>query len=110
VKLGILLTAGVMSQSTRTALRIAEAALQKGLDVEFFLMDDGVYAVKRGTRTAAADSLARLTEKGAKVALCALNAEQRGISAEGSIPTVLFGSQYDLALLVGSADRFLYFG
>ena len=110
MKLGILLTAGVMSQSSRSALRIAEAALRKGVEVEFFLMDDGIYAVKRGKRTAAADALAALTEKGARIALCALNAEQRGVSAEESLPGVLFGSQYDLALLVSSADRFLYFG
>lgn len=110
MKLGILLTGGTTSQSTRSALRIAEAALAKAMEVELFLMDDGVYAVKRGKRTAAADLLAALAEKGAKVALCALNAEQRGLTPEESIPGVLFGSQYDLALLVSSADRFLYFG
>jgi len=102
MKLGILLTAGVMSQSTRSALRIAEAALRKGVEVEFFLMDDGIYAVKPGKRTAAPDALAALTEKGARVALCALNAEQRGVAGEESLPGVLFGSQYDLALLVGA--------
>ena len=58
MQLGILLTASVMSQSTRSALCIAEAALRKGLEVELFLMDDGVCAVKPGKRTAVADTLA----------------------------------------------------
>jgi sulfur relay (sulfurtransferase) complex TusBCD TusD component (DsrE family) len=110
VKLGVLLTAGVMSESTRSALRIAGAARAKGLEVEVFLMGDGVYAVKRGKRTTAADSLSALIDGGTSVALCALNAEQRGVTAAEAIPGVLFGSQYDLALLMGSADRFVYFG
>jgi sulfur relay (sulfurtransferase) complex TusBCD TusD component (DsrE family) len=110
VKLGMLLTAGVGSESARTVLRLARAARAKGHDVELFLMDDGVYAVKPGKRTPVADELAGLIEGGATVALCALNAEQRGVTAGEAVPGVLFGSQYDLALLIGAADRFMSFG
>jgi len=110
VKLGMLLTAGVASESARTALRLARAARTQGHDVELFLMDDGVYGVKRGKRTPVADEMASLIEGGAVVALCALNAEQRGVTADEAVPGVLFGSQYDLAMLIGSADRFMSFG
>ena len=110
MKFGMLLTGGVASEGARTALRLARAARAKGHDVELFLMDDGVYAVKRGKRTPVADELASLIEGGGVVALCALNAEQRGVTSDEAVPGVLFGSQYDLALLIGSADRFMSFG
>ena len=110
MKIGMLLTAGVADESARTALRVARAARAKGHDVELFLMDDGVYAVKRGTRTPVADELASLVEGGVVVALCALNAEQRGVTKDEAVPGVLFGSQYDLAQLIDSADRFVSFG
>ncbi len=110
MKIGMLLTAGIASESARTALRIARAARAKGHDVELFLMDDGVYAVKRGKRTPVADELASLIEGGASVALCALNAEQRGVTQAEAVPGVLFGSQYDLAQSIDAADRFLSFG
>ena len=110
MKLGMLLTAGVASESARTALRLARAARTQGHDVELFLMDDGVYGVKRGKRTPVADEMASLIEGGAVVAWCALNAEQRGVTADEAGPGVLFGSQYDLAMLIGSADRFMSFG
>jgi sulfur relay (sulfurtransferase) complex TusBCD TusD component (DsrE family) len=73
-------------------------------------MDDGVYAVKCGKRTPLADELASLIDGGATVALCALNAEQRGVTSAEAVPGVLFGSQYDLALLIGAADGFMSFG
>ncbi len=59
----MLLTAGVASESARTALRLARAARAKGHDVELFLMDDGVYAVKPGKRTPVADDLASLIDE-----------------------------------------------
>jgi sulfur relay (sulfurtransferase) complex TusBCD TusD component (DsrE family) len=110
VKIGMLLTAGVAGEGARTALRIARAARAKGHEVELFLMDDGVYAVKRGKRTPLADELASLVEGGATASLCALNAEQRGVAKDEAAPGVVFGSQYDLAQLIDSADRFLSFG
>lgn len=109
MKLGILLTTLPLNQGTRSALKIAEAALRRGITVELFLMGDGIYNVKQGEKARSAEAISRLISQGAKVALCALNAQQRGVGEEEAIAGVLFGSQYDLALLVAEADRFLSF-
>ena len=42
--------------------------------------------------------------------LCALNAEQRGVTKDEAAAGVLFGSQYDLAQMIDAADRFMSFG
>lgn len=98
-KLGFMLATSTESENTRTVIKLAEAALARGLEVSIFLMCDGVYNMK-------VDSLNALAEQGAKLSLCAHNAEERQLEKKGPI---LFGSQYDLADIVAQSDRFLAF-
>jgi sulfur relay (sulfurtransferase) complex TusBCD TusD component (DsrE family) len=98
-KLGILLTTSSESENTHTVIRLAEAALATGKEVEMFLMCDGVYHLND-------PRLEELTKKGVKVAVCAQNCLERKVERK---PFVLWGSQYDLAVMVKESDRFLSF-
>ncbi len=98
-KLGILLTTSPENENTHTVVRLAEAALATGKQVEMFLMCDGVYHLND-------HRLEELTKKGVKVAVCAQNCLERKVERK---PFVLWGSQYDLAILVKESDRFLSF-
>jgi len=64
------------------------------------LMYDGVYNVHK-------KEFAHLADKGVRIAVCAMNAEQRSVQKVGGI---LFGSQYDHACIAGEVDRFISFG
>lgn len=97
-KLGIMLTTGVEAENTRTVQKLAEAALRQGHEVAIFLMDDGVFSIP---------ALQGLAAQGTNLAICAYNAEQRGV---GKVEGVLWGSQYDWAHIVHDSDRVLTFG
>jgi len=98
-KLGILLATSPENENTHTVIRLAETALADGKQVELFLMCDGVYHLNDAR-------LEGLTQKGAKVVVCAQNCLERKVERK---PFVLWGSQYDLALLMKESDRFFSF-
>ncbi|MGR3295099.1 MAG: DsrE family protein [Candidatus Bathyanammoxibius sp.] len=98
-KLGILLTTSPESGNTHTVVRLTEAALSAGVAVEIFLMCDGVYHLRE-------PRLTELSEKGAKVVVCAHNAIERKVEREDFVH---WGSQHDLAMLINESDRFLSF-
>lgn len=98
-KLGILLTTGPECRDAATVIGIADAALRAGHHVEIFFMYDGVNNV--GT-----EKFRDLVKKGARVALCAQNARERGV---GEVPGFVWGSQFDLARSVHECDAFLSF-
>ncbi len=98
-KLGILLTTSSESEDVRTVIKLSEAALRKNMDVEIFLMADGVYNLKF-------ENFIKLSSKGVRIVVCAHNAIERGIN---KIDEVVWGSQWDLAQIAHTADRFLSF-
>jgi len=100
MKLGILLTSSPENENTNTVISISRAAREQGHEVSIFLMYDGVYNVHK-------KEFAQLSDKGVRIAVCALNAEQRKI---GKVDGILFGSQYDHACIAGEVDRFISFG
>lgn len=98
-KLGILLTTSPENENTHTVVRLAETALAEGKQVEIYLMCDGVYHLNDSR-------LEELPKKGAKVVVCAHNCLERKVERK---PFVLWGSQYDLAVLIKESYRFLSF-
>ena len=100
MKLGILLTSSPENENTNTVIEISRAARKQGHEVSIFLMYDGVYNVHKR-------EFAQLADKGVRIAVCALNAEQRKI---GKVDGTLFGSQYDHACIASNVDRFISFG
>jgi len=51
-----------------------------------------------------------LLSQGAKVSLCGVTAEARGVVEAGLYPGIEVASQYELSKIVDRADRFLTFG
>ena len=100
MKLGILLTSSPENENANTVISISRSAREQGHEVSIFLMYDGVYNVHR-------KEFAQLADKGVRIAVCALNAEQRSVQ---KLEGILFGSQYDHACIAGEVDRFISFG
>ena len=93
----ILVTSSPESENSRTLIKITQAAISLGQQVQIFLMCDGVYHIVH-------QDFLSIIEKGAKVILCAHNAHERGLEKK---PGIHFGSQYDLAGMVAQSDSFL---
>jgi sulfur relay (sulfurtransferase) complex TusBCD TusD component (DsrE family) len=110
MRLGILLTTSPEHQDSTTAIRVARAALELGHQVEFFLMDDGVYNVLSSSENLVAKEFSSLLEQGAATTLCGSNCGPRGVTKETVLPGVTLGSQYDHAQILHRSDRFLVFG
>jgi DsrE/DsrF-like family len=99
-KLGIFLSTSPENENTHTVIKLAEAALGHGHEVQIFIMCDGVH-------NAFVPGFEALVDKGARIVLCSHNlAERHRPKIEG---TIVCGSQYDHAQLVGNVDRYLAF-
>lgn len=109
MKLGILLTTSPEHQDVYTAVQLAKAALTQGHEVSFYIMDDGVYALRDHPKNPWAAEFKALLERGAKIAVCAMNCGPRGLEKGEIISGVLWGSQYDHAGIVNQSDRYLAF-
>ncbi|MEE8343161.1 MAG: DsrE family protein [Gammaproteobacteria bacterium] len=96
MKLGIL----VNSDRHLTQLRdITKAALQKGHDVEIFVMDDGAKLLTQ-------DSLVKLIlVPNVSLSVCELSAARHGIDAHNLPGGVSCGGQYGNAMMNHDADR-----
>lgn len=99
MRLGILLTTSSENEDRYTVIKLAESALNRGIKVDIFLMCDGVYNINN-------KSFLSLLDKGANIIVCAQNAHEKGVPKKEGI---LFGSQYDLAIMVNESERFLSF-
>lgn len=102
-RIGVLVASGPAEGDLAAVESAVRGALAAGADVGLFLMDDGVgYASDA--------RLKALIDAGAEVALCAMDAEARGVScAEAAAAGVLIGSQYDHARLLRDSEHFLSF-
>lgn len=98
-RLGILLTTSPADENSFTVVRISQAALSKGLEVEIFLMADGIYNCFR-------EDFLSLSKEGAKITICEQSAKERNITIDAP---VIKGSLYDLAGIMSQVDRFLSF-
>lgn len=102
-KLGIL----ILSRQPASVLKAISAlcceAARRGVEVQMFLMSEGVLHLKD-------QDLEKAMREGARVSFCALNAIQRGLDQDPGYPWGADeSSQYELACMVERADRFLSF-
>ncbi len=97
--LGILLATGPEKFDKNIVIEITEVALEMGIKVKIFLMDDGIYNLYD-------EKFTELIEKGADISLCSLNADERKVK---DVRNVRFGSQFDHAEIVKNCDRYLGF-
>lgn len=98
-KLGILLAAPATAQSSKTAVRLAETALAKNVDVYLYLIDDGVYNLD-------SQPLLNLAKRGLKLFACAYGAQQRGIPVNDK---ATFSGLVVLSDIINGCDRFISF-
>ncbi len=101
------------NQDLDTAIKIADAALEKGHEVGIFLFSDAVLAVNAKVKPVRSDRdipeilQTMIAEKGLKVDICGICMDYRGVTKEmiidGSVPSGL----PELAELVSTSDRFI---
>ncbi|MDO8673259.1 MAG: DsrE family protein [Dehalococcoidia bacterium] len=111
-KIGVLLTLGPFQfENSETAVSIAEAALDKGHEVQMFLYLDGVLnPIKHQTFPDLAampkDRFAGLVARGAKIIACGICVNARGLEkGKEYIEGVKVGGLPDFAEIVGEVDR-----
>lgn len=98
-KLAFLVMTGPDSQDIYNVIGLAEAALEKGIGVDIFLMH-------RGVLNAVVPGLDALADKGAAVTVCAHNAGELKAHRNEKFN---YGSQFDHANIVNGATRYLAF-
>lgn len=102
-------------QDMDSAIKIAEAALNKGHEVAIFLFADAVNAANSRVKPIRVDrnipkKLEELIkEKGLRVDICGLCMEYRGLAAEALIEGARPSGLPELAKLIAESDRFLSF-
>lgn len=95
------------------AVEISEAALEKGHEVNVFLMMDGIYnpvASQNGEPfrvTSASERLGSLVERGVRVSCCRVCMELRGVAHESLVKGVDMGGIFDLSEMVEESDVIL---
>ena len=99
-KLGILLTTSPENEDLHTVIKLCEAAIAAGKEVQLFMMCDGVYGSNCGRLT-------DMIPKGVQIAQCHHNAEERHIEEE-KLP-VKSASQYIFSGIIADVDRLITF-
>ncbi len=111
MQISILLTSSPEHENTYTVGQLSAHFLRAGHGVQLFLMDDGVYnAAKNPSKNRLFSNMHQLMAEGAKIYLCAVTAEARGLAQEDFLEGVELSSQYELSHIVECSDRFLAFG
>lgn len=102
-RLGILLMSDQGHCDLDIICGLSKAAAKMGVQVEVFLMGDGV-------RHLGDPRLEKAIREGARVSFCALNAMERSLNEAPQYPWgAKESTQYDLACIVERSDRFLSF-
>lgn len=99
-KLGILLTTSPENEDMQTVIKLCEAALSQGKEVQLFMMCDGVY-------NSYCNQLTGLIPDGVKISMCHHNAEERKVHEEGN--PVTQSSQYIFSGIIGEVDKLVTF-
>jgi hypothetical protein len=98
-KLGLLLSTRPEAESFQHGLRLAEAALNKGVDVYLYCIDDAVHGVGH-------PALQALKARGLKLYACAYGAHRRNLPITDQ---AAFAGLTVVSDLMAGTDRFLSF-
>ena len=100
-KLGLLLSTKPEHVNFPTAVRLSKAALERGVDLYLYLIDDGVLAMDR-------PEVQELAARGAKLFVCAYGCQKRRIPLSDPDRFNYCGLVV-LTDLINGCDRFLAF-
>ncbi len=100
----------MMAMDANVASKLANAALEKGYNVNMFGYGEGVTAVKRGQAPKRFPNigaeLEQLAKRGVKIAICETCFMARGLDRGEEIPGVKVGSlTNDLMKFIGDSER-----
>jgi len=101
-KLGLLLSTPPSHPSVETVVRLAQAALRKGVDVYLYLIDEGV-------KTAVDQRYVRLVDGGVKMSVCAYGCQQHGVLTTTIDSRMSLSGLVVLSGIIDRCDRFLAF-
>lgn len=109
----IITTAPYGQERAYSALRFALTSLLEGIDVNIFLIEDGVYLAKRYQNPSEVPNymeyLKNCIESGAVVKACGPCCRARGLSEEDLIDGVILGTMHDLVDFVKESDKVITF-
>lgn len=109
MKLAILLARDPITyQDAHTALHVAESALERGDEVELFLLDEATALANDKGDSRVHQKLVSLAERGMRAVLCEHNATQRGIGDHVS-KHVETKSVVENGRIAAESDRYLAF-
>ncbi len=98
-KLGLLLSTSPAQPGFQHGLRLAQAALEEGVEVFLYCVDEAVRGVEDPL-------LQTLAARGLKLYVCAYGAQRRGL---GRNPQATYAGLALLSDLISAADRFVSF-
>ena len=109
----IITTAPYSHERSYSALRFALTSLLEGIDVNIFLIEDGVYLAKRSQNPSDfpnyMEYLKNCIEAGAIVKACGPCCRARGLREEDLIEGVILGTMHDLVSFVKESDKVITF-
>jgi tRNA 2-thiouridine synthesizing protein D len=99
-------------QDVDTTMNLAESALRKGHEVSIFLFCDAVLAANSQVKPIKMDrnipeKLKQLGDQGARIQICGLCYQYRGLDASQTIPGSSMSGLPELARLIAECDRFV---
>ncbi|MBW9222374.1 DsrE/DsrF/TusD sulfur relay family protein [Methanothermococcus sp. SCGC AD-155-C09] len=96
-----------------SALRFALTSLLEGIDINIFLIEDGVYLAKNSQNPSQAPNyleyLKNCIESGAIVKVCGPCCKARGLSEEDLLEGVILSTMHDLVDFVKESDKVISF-
>ena len=100
------------SERAFTALRFVLTALVEGLKVNLFLIEDGIFAGKKGQNPKdlhnVEEWLTEAIEEGAQVVACSICAGERGMKEAEFVEGIKLASMHELVAWVKQTDRTLF--
>jgi len=109
----IITTAPYGHERAYSALRFALTSLLEGIDVNIFLIEDGVYVAKNSQNPSEVPNymeyLKNCIESGAIVKACGPCCKARGLREEDLIDGVVLGTMHDLVNFVKESDKIITF-
>ncbi len=101
-KLGLLLSTGPSHASVETVVKLAEAAVRRGIEVYLYLIDEGVKSIADPRYTL-------LLDQGVKMSVCAYGCQQHGVATSDVDSRVSLSGLVVLSGIIDGCDRFLAF-
>ncbi len=104
------------SMKAWNALRISEGLLSQQVEVEIFLLDNGVFVAKAGQSPAEglkefnlSEKVSHLLDLGVKINVCQTCANQKGLKAEELVPRTQISNLVELAQAIKNSRQTLIF-